>query len=294
MFAIVGASGHTGSVVADTLLGRKKAVRVVARDPARGEPWRARGAEVALAALDDPPALTRAFAGVEGAYVLLPPNVHSSAPLEDNRRVALAIAAAVRATKLPHVVLLSSAGAEHEEGTGPIRALHVAEREIAATGTTLTAIRAAYFMENWASALGMLGQGVLPTFLPPAVPLPQVATRDIGLTAAAALAEPPRASQVIQLSGPRDDSPDDVAAALSALTDKAVTAQQAPLDAVVSTFTSFGLSTAIAELFREMYAAIASGRVAFAPDAPGAGVRSLRGTTRIEDILRPLLSSAAR
>jgi uncharacterized protein YbjT (DUF2867 family) len=287
MFAIVGASGHTGSVVAETLLGQKKAVRVVARDAAKGEPWRARGAEVALAAVDDAAALTRAFAGAQGAYVLLPPNVQSSTPLDDARRVAAAIATAVRAAKLPHLVLLSSVGAEHEGGTGPIRGLHVAEREIGGTGTTLTAIRAAYFMENWAGALGMLDQGALPTFLPAAVPFPQVATRDIGLAAAAALAEPPRASQVIQLAGPRDYSPDDVAAALSALTGKAVTARQAPLDAVVPTFTSFGVSAAIAELFREMYAGIASGHVAFAPES--SAVRSVRGTTRIEDVLRGAL-----
>ncbi len=42
----------------------------------------------------------------------------------------------MRAAKLPHVVLLSSVGAQHEKGTGPIQALHHAERELVATGFT--------------------------------------------------------------------------------------------------------------------------------------------------------------
>ena len=290
MFVVAGVSGHTGSVVADTLLAQGRAVRVVTRDAAKGAPWKARGAEVAATSLDDVAQLTRAFAGAEGAYVLLPPDPHAAAPLDDNRRLAGAIAAAVRASKLPHVVLLSSVGAQHQDGTGPIRALHVAERELAATGAVVTAIRAAYFMENWGLSLGMLGQGVFPTFVPPSLSFPQVATRDIGLTAARALVEGSHGPQVVQLSGPRDYSSDDVAAILAKLTGKPVKTQQGPLDAVVPTFTSFGLSTAVAELYREMYAGLASGHVAFAPDSSGSTrTRSVRGTIPVEDVLRSAL-----
>jgi uncharacterized protein YbjT (DUF2867 family) len=166
----------------------------------------------------------------------------------------------------------------------------VAERELAATGTALTAIRASYFMENWGSSLGMLAQGVLPTFLPPWLALPQVATRDIGRTAAAALAEGRLESQVIELAGPRDYSANDVAAALTSLTGKPVAAQQGPLEAVVPTLTSFGISAAIAELFREMYAGIASGRVAFGAGPASGRARAVRGTTPLEEVLRPMLS----
>ena len=285
MFVIAGVSGHTGSIVADHLLDQGHPVRVLVRDAAKGEPWRARGAEVAVASLEDTAALTAALAGASGAYLLLPPRPTTATPIEDNARVTASLAAAVRAARTPHVVLLSSVGAQHATGNGPIKTVHHAERELAATGAALTAVRAAYFMENWGGALGLLGQGVLPTFVPQGQTLPMVATRDIGQVAAAALIEGGQGKTVIELAGPRDYSARDVAAALTSLTGRPVAAQDAPLEAVVPTFTSFGLSPAFAELYRELYAGVIDGTVAF----EGGAARAVRGQVPIEDVLRPML-----
>jgi uncharacterized protein YbjT (DUF2867 family) len=41
MFVVLGASGNTGKVVAETLLTQKKKVRVVLRDAAKGQAWKA-------------------------------------------------------------------------------------------------------------------------------------------------------------------------------------------------------------------------------------------------------------
>lgn len=287
MYAITGVTGHTGSVVAETLLAQGKKVRVVVRDAAKGEAWKAKGAEVAVADHADTAALTRAFTGVEGAYVLLPPNVTSTDPLAHNAKLTDSIAAAVRAAKLPHVVLLSSAGAQHADGTGPIRALHRAERELAATGAGVTALRAAYFQENWGASLGTLESGTVYSFLPTDLKFAQVATVDIGRTAAAALVEgaPRGEKRVIELSGPAEYSGDDVATALTKIVGKPIKVQVAPLDAVVPTFTSFGLSKEIAELYREMYAGLISGRV----DWERGKARAARGSATLEDTLRKLL-----
>lgn len=285
MFAIAGVTGNTGSVVAETLLAAKAPIRVIVRDAAKGAAWKARGAEVAIADLGDAAALTAAFAGVQGAYVLLPPRPTSTAPVADNHAVADAIAAAVAAAKVPHVVLLSSVGAQHPSGTGPIATVHYAEQVLAKV-TTLTAVRAAYFMENWLGSLGALAQGILPTFTPAALAFPMVATRDIGRTAAAALLEGAKARQTIELAGPQDYAPTDVAAAIAAITGKAVAATEAPLDAVIPTFTSFGLSSAVAAQYREMYEGIFAGRVTWA----GGDARAVRGTVTIAEVLRPALA----
>lgn len=286
MYAIAGVSGNTGSVVATTLLDRGEQVRVIVRDATKGEPWRARGAEVAIADLEDSEALTRALHGVRGAYLLTPPRYGAVAPIAENREVIASLARAVRGANVPHVVFLSSVGAQHPDGNGPIQWLHAAEEELVKTGAAVTAIRAAYFMENWVGALGMVAQGILPTFLPSTTPVPMVATADIGRVAAAALVEGGRGLQVIELGGPRDYTPADVAAAAAALAGRRVDAQDAPLDAVVPTFMSFGLSAAFAELFREMYAGIATGRVAW----EGGSARFVRGSTPIDTVLRPHLT----
>jgi uncharacterized protein YbjT (DUF2867 family) len=287
MYAIAGVSGHTGSVAANTLLAQGKRVRVIVRDAAKGEPWNAKGAEVAIAALDATAALTRAFTGTEGAYVLLPPNLTTSYPLAVNAKLTRSIVAAVLASGVPHVVLLSSVGAQHPDGTGPIRAVHDAERELAATGVGLTAVRAAYFQENWAASLATLESGTVHAFVPPELRFPQVATADIGRTVAAALVEglPRGQTSIIELAGPREVSGEDVARALTHLSGRPIQVTAAPLDAVVPTFTGFGASKEVAELFRELYAGVISGRVSW----EGGSARALRGTVTVEMTLKNLL-----
>ena len=53
----------------------------------------------------------------------------------------------------------------------------------------------------------------------------------------------------------------------------------------VPTFTSFGLSKEIAELYREMYTGLISGRV----DWERGKARAARGSATLEDTLRKLL-----
>jgi uncharacterized protein YbjT (DUF2867 family) len=269
------------------LLAQGKQVRVIVRDAKKGERWQARGAEVAVADLADTDALTRAFRGAQGAYVLLSPSLTQTDPLGANANLTASIAAAVRASGVPHVVLLSSIGAQHANGTGPIRALHVAEKELAATGAGLTAVRAAYFQENWGASLGTLQSGTVWSFLPVERAFPQVGTPDIGRTAAAALVEGAVRGQtrVIELVGPSDVSGADVGRALTAITGFPVTVQTAPLDALVSTFTGFGASKQTAELYREMTAGFIAGHVAWERGS----ARAVRGTVTIEQTLRTLL-----
>lgn len=130
MYVVFGVTGNTGKVVADTLLAQKKPVRVVVRDAAKGEPWKARGAEVAVATVTDAKAIENALRGAAGAYILLPPNYASNTVLEDKKKEVAAFAAAIPASGVKHVVLLSSIGAHQPDGTGPIRSVHRGLNEV--------------------------------------------------------------------------------------------------------------------------------------------------------------------
>ena len=68
MFVVVGATGNTGSAVADTLLKTKQSVRIVVRSAEKGSSWKAKGADIAVASLDDVPALIKAFEGSTGPH----------------------------------------------------------------------------------------------------------------------------------------------------------------------------------------------------------------------------------
>ena len=133
--------------------------------------------------------------------------------------------------------------------------------------------------------LGAAAQGQLPTFMPPDLVVPMVATKDIGLVAAKALLEPPAGkSEIIELAGPRDYSSRDIAGVLAKILGKPVEVAAAPLEAVVPTFTGFGISPNIAGLFQEMYGGIANGLVAF----ESKGARLVRGNVDAETALRAL------
>lgn len=288
MYAITGVTGQTGAVVAETLLANGKKVRVVVQDAKDGEAWKARGAEVAVADIADAVALTRAFAGTEGAYVVLPPSPADTDPLASMATWTTSIANAVHASSVPHVVLLSSIGAQHADGAGLIRALHQAELQLEETGAGFTAVRAAYFQDNWGSSLATLESGTIYSFVPTDVRFPQVALPDIGRTVASVLVEgaPRGEARVIELAGPSEVSGEDVARALTSITGKPIAVQTAPLDAVVPTLTGLGWSTAMGELYREIFEGIIQGRVAW----EGGNARAIRGKINIDETLKKLLA----
>ncbi len=291
MFVVFGATGNTGKVVASTLLAQRKAVRVVLHNEASGgQLWREKGAEVAVADVEDRAALGRALSGGEGAYVLLPPAFHSSQVRADNDRRAKNIAAAIVAVGVGHVVMLSSMGAQHPDGTGPILYLHDAEATIGGTLTAagrtrgVTLLRAAYFMENWAIALQGVAQGVLPTFLQADRAIPMVATRDVGRAAARLLAEGGSGKRIVQLSGPREYSPADVAAALGRVVGKRIVAQQHPEEAVAPALLAAGRNAEWSRLFQELTHGINADHIAWEDGHP-----SWRGEIDVEAVLASLV-----
>jgi uncharacterized protein YbjT (DUF2867 family) len=281
MFTVFGASGNTGSTVADRLLDAGRKIRVVVRDAKKVAALRSRGAEVLSGDVTDAKAVASALAGAEGAYLLIPPDNASTDLVGRGRKIIDNYAAAL--AKVPHAVVLSSIGAQRPSGTGPIVTTHYAETTLPkAAGTKFTFVRAAYFMENILGfAHPMKNDGVLPVFGGgETYPFPMVATRDIGETAAGALLAPPDATQWIELSGPQEYSFAEAAAAASQILGRAVQALPMPLDQIVSALTKVGFSQNVAGLYREMVAAFGSG-LGF----EGKG-KSLRGKVPLRDVLR--------
>jgi uncharacterized protein YbjT (DUF2867 family) len=75
MYVILGASGNTGSIIADSLLSKGKKVRVVGRDAGRLQRFVRQGAEAFTGDVSDAAALTKAFTGAQHTYCCrrLPP-----------------------------------------------------------------------------------------------------------------------------------------------------------------------------------------------------------------------------
>ena len=263
MLAVAGVSGRVGGALAESLFKQERRFRVIVRDEAKGDMWKRRGAEVAVASLGDAPALAEALRGALAAFLLLPPDYGAADLLSAQRPVADAIAEAVEASGIFHVVLLSSMGGWLDEGTGPIVALNHLERVTRKTARSITILRGAYFLENWLPGLEPARkQGVLPSFLTPGRPLQMVATRDLARVAAEQLERPEHGRRIIELSGPREFTPEDVARELGTVLGRKVRVEAAPLDGVVPAFMAAGASRGSAELFRQMIDALNHGVIA--------------------------------
>lgn len=286
MYAVLGSSGNTGSVVVRELLRGGAPVRAVVRNPEKARSLREAGAEVAVAEASDVAALSAALRGVKAAYVMVPPHHQGDDMLDSVRRIADAIAAALASTRLDHVTLLSSIGTHQAAGTGPILGNRYLERAIDGLTPSLTILRPPYFMENWKESLGLLDQDKLVTMLAPETPLAMIATEDIGRIAASSLREAAPGKRVVALCGPREYSPHDVARALSGLLGRELSLAYVPNEAIVPTLTGAGLSANMAELYREMYDGIARGLVV----QEDAGEQTVRGSTPLEVVLRKLLA----
>jgi uncharacterized protein YbjT (DUF2867 family) len=284
MFVISGVTGHVGGVVARELLGRGEKVKALIRDPSKGGDWSRLGAEIAVGALDDVRFLTGALRGATGFFVLLPPNYQVSGFYAHQRKVGDAVAAAVKESGVPHVVQLSSVGADLAVGNGPIKGLHHLENALRATGATLTAVRAGSFMENVGNSLAAArGQGVFPNMMASSdTPTPMIATRDVGFLAAHELAMPSPRSEIIDLLGPAY-SAKDVAKTLGNVLGKALQVVDIAPESQVGALLKAGMSQELAESMAEMNAGFASGRL------KPVGDRMKRGRTGLESVIRGLV-----
>jgi len=286
MYVISGASGNTGKVVATQLLKAGKKVRALVRSADKAKDLAALGAEVVTLDLSDSAALKGALAGASGFYLLSPPSMSSQSFLAERTQLMQSVAATVKAAAVPHVVFLSSVGGHQPDGTGIIQTVAAGERALRGTGIPFSVVRAGYFAENWAAVLPVAKQdGVLPSFIPADLKVPTVCTADIGALGAEALLDGPRGERILELAGPVDPTPKEVAATVGKILGKPVQLVEPPLDAVVPTFTSFGISSDVASLYRGMYVGIINGRVSF----EGGKAESRRGSTSLETTLRQLL-----
>jgi uncharacterized protein YbjT (DUF2867 family) len=276
-------------VVARQLLARGQKVRAVVRNAHKGAALATLGAELVQPELHDRRALTALLRGVSGAYVMLPPRVDSDDLLQAARTLCDDLAVAIAEAAVPHVVFLSSVGAHLASGTGPILSNRYGEEAFGKTSAALSALRPPYFMENWGESLAGLAEHKLHSMLALDHAIPMIATEDIGLAAAATLLEGPRGARVVELSGPRDYTPRDVARALSALLGREITPELVPNQVIPGLLTGFGMSPRNAELMREMHAGIDAGRIVH----EGA-VAPLRGQLGIESVLRTLLARSGR
>jgi uncharacterized protein YbjT (DUF2867 family) len=209
MIVLTGATGRTGRRAAEALRAKGEKVRVVGRDAKKLSPLATLGAEAFVGNVEDASSMTEAFKGASAVYLVLPEDISQEDLRAHQERVSDSYAAAITNANVRFVVNLSSIGAQHAKNTGPIVGLHNQEQKLnRVAGLNVLHLRAAYFMENLLMSIAPLrSMGVLPGGLRADVPMPWIATQDIGAYAATRLAAHDFSGSSIQeLHGSRDIS----------------------------------------------------------------------------------------
>jgi uncharacterized protein YbjT (DUF2867 family) len=265
MYVITGATGNTGSEVAEKLLAQGAQVRVVGRDAKRLERFVKKGAEAFVADINDAGALTHAFSGAKAVYAMIPPDVSSPDVLAHYRRAGDALAAAIEKSGIKYAVVLSSVGADKPDKTGPVVGLHYLEKKLDAIGgLNALYLRPAGFMENLLFQVGVIK--AFDTMAGPVkgdLQVPMIAARDIGDAAADALLQLDfRGKTARELQGARDVTNTEAAKIVGAAIGKpGLTYNQMPAAQLKPGFMQMGMSSNMADLLLELADAQNSGHL---------------------------------
>ena len=287
MFAITGITGNVGGEVARNLLAAKQPVRGVARDVGKCGVWVQASCEIAGADISDATALTAAFRGAEGVFVLVPPNFDPSPDFREARAIAESLRTALDAARPGRVVYLSTIGAQ---ATRPnLLTQHtIIEKALGDLPVPITFLRPGWFMENssWEVTLAT-SSGVIPSFLQPLdKPVPMVATADIGHVAAALLCETWNGHRVVELEGPHRVTPDEIAATFARLLGRPVKMEAVPRETWEALFLSQGMKNPTPRI--QMLDGFNEGWIEFEQGEVG----SRKGKVALETVLRGLIERA--
>lgn len=223
---VAGATGRFGGI-ADLLLARGHTVHAATRDPAHPQAVRlaALGADIVRADFEDARSLAAAARDVDAVFAS--GSAHRVGPGGEERH-GRNLAEALSGASAPHLVFVSGAGADRHTGVPVLDAKRAVEQRIAELRVPATVIAPVYLMENLLNHwnLAALRTGVLPTPVPPALRLQQVATSDILALSVLAIEHPDVVMGMrIEVAS---DAPtgEETAAALSTLLGRGFTARQ--------------------------------------------------------------------
>jgi NAD(P)H dehydrogenase (quinone) len=242
MFVITGITGRVGGQVASSLLAQGHKIRAVVRTAAKGEEWSAKGCEVSIANLDDATALTEAFRGAEGVFLMTPPNYDPEPGFPDTERNAAAIREAIEAALPEKVVFLSTVGA-HVAEFNLLNNSSMTEAMLRTISVPVAFVRAAWFMENASWDVESAKTGVVKSFLQPLDhKIPMIATQDIAQSVVELLGEIWQGERLIELEAQERYSAADIAAAFASALGTPVRAEIVPRSSWEELFRSQGMT----------------------------------------------------
>ena len=287
MYVVTGITGKVGGELARTLLAAGQSVRAVVRDASKGRQWAALGCEVAVATMEDAPALTKAFASATGVFILPPPVFDPEPGYKEARAVIDSVVQALKAAKPAKVVSLSTIGADATQDN--LLSQHtVIEAALRSLPMPVTLLRPAWFLDNAAwDVAPARDTGVIHSFLLPTdKAIPMVAAQEVGQVAARLIQEDWTGVRIKELEGPSRVSPDDLASAFASALGKPVHAVPVPRESWEQSFRSQGMKNPYPRI--RMLDGFNENWIAFEDQ----GSRAIKGSISAEATIAALVAGA--
>src|SRR5271156_6494082 len=292
MYAVMGITGNVGGAVARTLLAKGEKVRGIVRNPEKAAEWQKQGVELFKADYDDVDALTAAFTGVAGVFVMVPPNF-TPAPDFAETKAALKVLHEALSRALPSkAVYLSSIGAEQASGLGLITSLHLLEQTLGDLPIAHAFLRPGWFMENhaWDVTTAKSEGRIFSNLNPLDRKFPLVATVDIGKAGADVLRQEWKGTRYIEVAGPDQYSPNDIARALSSALGRTIEAIAVRRAKWTEFFVGQGMPEGRTEPRAEMVDGFNSGWIHFGVP----GTEHIIGATSLTSVMAKLVADGSR
>lgn len=286
-------TGDVGSNVVQQLTDKDAAFGVFARTPDKLSDAVHEHATVHQGDLEDADALADVLVDYDVLFAVIPPNMGAQDWPAWMRRIADNYVAALQHAGVGRVVLLSSAGAQLDD-LGPISQLGYAEQRLRDVAADVAMLRAGYFMENLFANLDTIArENTIYGGFSPDMPIPYVATRDIGAVAARWLLDDDwTGAHVVGIHGPEDITLAEVTRILSDVLDRDVRFVQVPTAAIVGVFQEMGATPSVAETYGEMIDGLKRHGLAFRAEARTPATTTPTTMRQFaEDTLEPALAA---
>lgn len=280
MYVITGITGKVGGALAHHLIEAGQSVRAVMRDAGKAAYWADLGCEIALARMEDAQALTEAFRGATGVFILPPSDFDPLPDFPAARAVIAAVSQALQAAAPKKVLCLSTIGAQARE-LNLLTQRTLMEQALSALDLPVTFLRPAWFMENALyDVIAARETGVIHSFLQPLdKAVPMIATADIGALAAQLLQQDWAGRRVVELEG-QWVSPNDIARSLTQILGRDVRAEVVERDTWEALLRAQGAQNPTPRM--RMVDGFNEGWICFEHD------QVLKGSTSLDSVLRKL------
>jgi len=272
MIVITTPTGQIGGQVLDRILDSGEA-RVIARDPSRLPARVHARAEVVQGSHGDAGAITKALAGADRMFWLVPPPGLRHAGSSERYYLDFTRPAcqAITSQGVRQVVGVSTLGHGYRGAAGLLSAALAMDTLIEGTGAAYRALALPFFMENLLrQAQAIREQGTFSMANAADRPLPAVATRDVAASAAALLLDTTWSGQAsVPVVGPDDLTPDDMAEVISDTLGRTIRYREVPVADYQAMMLQRGASQAMAQDFAHMTEAQNNGIYDAEPRDPG-------------------------